>query len=91
VKFVGVPVTVNKCQVAWLSSEYSYTAPAMYGVHTAENDTVLPVQIVVAVVAFKVGTAVKLAFTTTVTGFEYEVHPPLVVLARYEYVPAVSV
>jgi hypothetical protein len=90
VNVVGLPLTVNECQVTWLSSEYSYNAPAIYGLHAAENDTVLPVQMVVAVVAAKVGTAVKFAFTTTLTGLEYEVHPPLLSLALYEYVPADS-
>jgi hypothetical protein len=42
----------------------------MYDVQVAENDTLLPVQIVVVVVADKVGTAVKLALTTTLTGLE---------------------
>ena len=69
-KFVVEPVTFKVCQVTLLSSESSYNAPAMYGVHVAENDTVLPVQIVVEVVAAKVGTDVKSAFTTTLTELE---------------------
>ena len=82
-KVVGEPLAVKVCQVAWLSSEYSYVAPAIYEVHTAENDTLLPVQIVVALVADNVGIAVKFAFTTTLTEVEYAVHPPTVVtLAR---------
>ena len=42
------------------------------------------------VVALKVGTDVKLSLTTTLTEFEYDVHAPLVVDTRYEYVPTVS-
>lgn len=75
-KVVGLPITVNVFQVTWLSSEYSYVAPAMYEVQVAENDTLLPVHIVAALVADSVGAAVKSAFTTTLTGFEYATQPP---------------
>jgi hypothetical protein len=63
----------------------------MYEVQIAENDTVLPEQIVVEEVALRTGTAVKLSLTTTLTELECDVQPPLVVDTRYEYVPAVSV
>jgi len=69
-KVVGLPVTVNVVQVTWLSSEYSYVAPAIYEFQVAENDTLPPVQMVVALVADNDGMAVKFAFTTTLTGLE---------------------
>jgi hypothetical protein len=69
-KAVLVLLTDKVFQVAPLSDEYSYTAPAIYGVQVAENDTVLPEQIVVVVVATRIGAAVKSALTNTLTGLE---------------------
>jgi hypothetical protein len=82
-KAVLVLLTDKVFQVAPLSDEYSYNAPAIYGVQVAENDTVLPEQIVVVVVATRIGKAVKLVFTTKLTALLIsDVHGLLVTTAR---------
>ena len=82
-KLVLLLVAVSDDQVAPLSREYSYVAPAIYGVQVAVKDTELPEQIVVAVVALRVGTAVKSGLTNTCTALLLTVlHTPLVTCTR---------
>jgi hypothetical protein len=82
-KFVLVLLTDKVFQVLPLSDKYSYNAPAIYGVQVAEKVTVLPEQIVVVVVATKIGAAVKLVFTTKLTALLIsDEHGLLVTTAR---------